>query len=235
MTSSQSRAVLWRYVIKHDTGLAPHIANGMCSLTVCKPKIRQYAKPGEWIMAFAPRAESKGNPLVKYLLKVGSNPPFETYCRDHFGKRRDALYRYDAGWNGQWFDNGHGDHPPSEIGQAEKDKRGLHALVGTEYFHFGSRPRNLLFELMPFCEKRGLSVDSIVAELVHSTQGQSKYCSNDALAVFLAWVGGLPKSSNPPATHPLFPPEGFSVAKAKDVVDVTTSRRSRGRIRLGNC
>jgi hypothetical protein len=202
-------------VIKHDTGLAPHITNGICSLTVCKPKIRQYARPGEWILAFAPKAESGGEPLVKYVMKIDDNPSFEVYCRINFLKRRDAIYRYDSGKDGQWYDNGYHDHSPSEAGQEAKDKRGLHALIGSNYVHFGVYPRNLRFDLMPLCEKRSLNVDTIVSELIHTTQGQSKYCSQDAFDVFLDWVNQLPRSDSPPHTHPPFPIDGGKVVRTK--------------------
>jgi hypothetical protein len=112
-------------------------------------------------------------------MRISENPSFESYCCAYIGLRRDAIYRYDLNANGEWFDNGYGDHgPPNE--QGPKDKGGRHALTSTEFVHFGSRPRDLRFELAAFCHERGLRVEGVVAELVHPTQGQSKYCSRQA-------------------------------------------------------
>lgn len=203
MTSSQIRPVIWRYVIVHDAGLAPHISGGVCSLVVCKPKIRRHAKPGEWVMAFVKAAKSNGNPLVQYVMKVADNPSFEKYCRENIGRRRDAIYRYNSNHRGTWFDNGYSDHAPTD---AQKDQGGQHALVSTEFAHFGSQPRNLLLELMPICDVLGLRADTIVEELVHRTQGESKYCSPEAYKVFVSWIAGLPKDHKAPPCYPSFPP-----------------------------
>jgi hypothetical protein len=102
----------------------------------------------------------------------------------------------------------HHHHPPVPTfipSGAQKDQGGQNALVSTEFVHFGLKPRNLLFELMPICDALALRADAIVGELVHRTQGESKYCSPEAYKAFVSWVEGLPKDRRAPAYHPPFP------------------------------
>lgn len=207
MKSSPNSAVIWRYVIKYDGGLAPHISGGLCSLALCKPRIRRYAKPGEWIIAFVAKGKANGRPLIQYAMKVAENPSFENYCIQYGGKRRDAIYRYDLSPNGEWFDNGYGDHDPLENKKSElRDKGGEHALIAAEFIHFGSEPRDLRLVLMPACDALGIDVETVVDCLMHWTQGHKKWCSRQVYKVFTTWIEGLQKSKEPPPHHKPWPP-----------------------------
>ena len=156
-------------------------------------------------MAFAKAADANDEPLVKYVMRVAETPSFDEYCRANIGKRRDAIYRYGPNADGVWVDNGYGDHDPTKIDHGIRDKGGRHVLVATEFVHFGDKPRNLIFELMPFCDKRGLQAQDVAHELWHRNRGQSKYCSDDAFAIFLEWVSGLPSDTVTPSHHAPFP------------------------------
>ncbi len=37
--------MLWRYVMTHDGGTAPHFGPPLATLAICKPRIRKGAKP----------------------------------------------------------------------------------------------------------------------------------------------------------------------------------------------
>lgn len=202
-----NRPAIWRYVLASDTGLAPHILDGVCSLAVCKPMIRRYGRPGEWVMGFATAAESDGNPLVKYVMYVTDKLPFENYCRAWGGKRRDAFYRYDDDADGVWYDNGYSDHDSSKGDEERRDKGGRHVLVSTDFLHFGTKPRNLIFELMPICERKGLYADEIAHKLWHRGIGQSKYCCPNAYEVFREWIAGLRLDKAKPLHYASFPKE----------------------------
>jgi hypothetical protein len=43
-------ATLRSYVITSDTGFAPNVTGGYCTLATCKPRIRRNADVGEWIL-----------------------------------------------------------------------------------------------------------------------------------------------------------------------------------------
>lgn len=192
-------------MLAHDTGLAPHIYKGVCSLVVCKPRVRQGAEIGDCIVGFQPTKYAKGHAIVSYLMKVTAKLPFEEYCKKYLGKRRDVLYRYGAGKDGVWIDNGlsdHGDGSPREVEQ-QRDESGRYALLSTDYVHFGREGRNLKTELAEFCANG--HVDQIVAELAYLRRGQKKVCSQEAADAFLAWVEGLQKGGNPPQHHWAYP------------------------------
>lgn len=200
-----NRAVIWRYVLVSDDGLAPHIGKGKCSLAVCKPMIRRHAQPGEWVIGFAKAAECKGYPLVKYVMQITESELFKDYCKTWAGKRRDAIYCYDDDANGVWLDNGYRDHDPSEGDLGYRDKGGKCVLISNNFVHFGDKPRNLMFELMPICNRIGFDAEEIADELWHKNIGQSKYCSKNAYDVFNEWVSELTLNKAAPPHHPPFP------------------------------
>jgi hypothetical protein len=49
-----------RYILQHDTGMAPCVDNGLVSLATCKPKIRAGARSGEWVIGFRPSPAPRG-------------------------------------------------------------------------------------------------------------------------------------------------------------------------------
>ncbi|MFO1241341.1 MAG: hypothetical protein U1E64_13435 [Sphingomonadaceae bacterium] len=84
-----------RYILQHDSGMAPCIDHGLVSLATCKPKIRASAKPGEWVVGFRPSPAPRG--LVVWAGQVATNTSVGEYERLHSCKRRggraDAVYR----------------------------------------------------------------------------------------------------------------------------------------------
>ena len=84
-----------RYILQHDTGMAPCIDNGMVSLATCKPRIRASAKPGEWVVGFRPSPAPRG--LVVWAGQVAASIEVGEYERLHSCQQRmgraDAIYR----------------------------------------------------------------------------------------------------------------------------------------------
>jgi len=84
-----------RYILQHDTGMAPCIDHGLVSLATCKPKIRASAKPGEWVVGFRPGLAHRG--LAVWAGQVAECINVGEYERLHSCKRRggraDAVYR----------------------------------------------------------------------------------------------------------------------------------------------
>lgn len=84
-----------RYILQHDTGMAPCIDHGLVSLATCKPKIRASAKLGEWVVGFRPSPAPRG--LVVWAGQVAESIEVAEYERLHSCKRRggraDAVYR----------------------------------------------------------------------------------------------------------------------------------------------
>lgn len=181
MTSSE-KPVIWRYILASDAGLAPHIADRICSLAVCKPKIREHAQKGEWIIGIKAGTARSPDPRIAYVMKVDAIMSFEGYCKKYFRARRDAFYDYSPGSNGKWIDNGLGDHHPSEYPDCErKDKGGKKVLLSTHFAHFGEQGRTLNDIFWP-CDP--LEVD----EFMIKTQGQKKFCQKPMFDAFNKWV-----------------------------------------------
>jgi len=72
---------LFSYCIPHDTGAAPNPFWGICTLVICKPKIRGIAEIGDWIVGTG----SKNSPVgdmsgrVVYVMKVTEKLTMEQY------------------------------------------------------------------------------------------------------------------------------------------------------------
>lgn len=82
-----------RYILPHDTGMAPCVDNGLVSLATCKPAIRRTAKVGDWVLGFRPRPVPRG--LLIWAARVGQVVRIEDY-EPRFRGRSDAVYRSDG-------------------------------------------------------------------------------------------------------------------------------------------
>lgn len=51
---------IYRYILVHDYGIAPCSADGLITLATCKPKIRQTATPGDWVLGFCAGSRARG-------------------------------------------------------------------------------------------------------------------------------------------------------------------------------
>jgi hypothetical protein len=83
-----------RYILQHDTGMAPCVDNGLVSLATCKPKIRAGARSGEWVIGFRPSPAPRG--LVVWAGRVAHSVGVGEYERQYRG-RSDAVYRAKPG------------------------------------------------------------------------------------------------------------------------------------------
>jgi hypothetical protein len=81
---------IMRYILQHDSGMAPCVDDGWVSLATCKPRIRGSAKVGDWVIGFRPRPEDRGLVVwagcVSQIMEVGD---YELRNRG----RSDAVYR----------------------------------------------------------------------------------------------------------------------------------------------
>jgi hypothetical protein len=71
----------YAYRLDHDTGFAPHIVNGICTLCGCKTTtIEQWAQPVSWIVGIGGNGTGKPNRLI-YAMRVEATPSLEALCR----------------------------------------------------------------------------------------------------------------------------------------------------------
>lgn len=71
------------YVVRYDSGFAPNPFYGYCTLATCKPKIRQAARIGDWVIGSGSndRKVRLGGHLV-YAMRVTEEMTFDEYCLD---------------------------------------------------------------------------------------------------------------------------------------------------------
>lgn len=69
------------YRMDHDTGFAPHVARGLCTLCGCKSTtVEAWAKPGSWVIGIGGKGTGKPDALV-YALKVDAAPMLADFSR----------------------------------------------------------------------------------------------------------------------------------------------------------
>ena len=72
---------IYSYVVAHDTGAAPNVDGGICTIAICKPAIRRNAQEGDWIvgdidgLTVIPKAE-----LEATVTRAQSIATAETAC-----------------------------------------------------------------------------------------------------------------------------------------------------------
>jgi len=67
---------LFSYIVPTDSGFAPNPYGGSCTLACCKPKIRQYANVGDWIIGTT-LAPEKGK--LVYAMRIDRGLTFDLY------------------------------------------------------------------------------------------------------------------------------------------------------------
>ena len=71
----------YAYRLDHDTGFAPHVMDGVCTLCGCKTtSIEVWAQPGSWVVGIGGNNTGKPNLLI-YAMKVECNPTVGDLCR----------------------------------------------------------------------------------------------------------------------------------------------------------
>lgn len=69
---------LFSYIIEADNGFSPNPFGGLCTLACSKPKIRYYAKIGDWVMGttIGPKKDS-----LVFAMKISRALPFDLYWK----------------------------------------------------------------------------------------------------------------------------------------------------------
>jgi hypothetical protein len=146
---------IYRYVLAYDGGTAPRPFGSVCSLAICKPKIRAAAEPGDWIIGFRSRHPGE----VLYALQVSERMSFGDYWQDaRFADRKpgaspypDNIYRVDE--DGCLVQEPNPVHTPQNV---SRDTGVKYVLLGHRFWYFGRHSVPLPNHLM---------------HLVHTTQG----------------------------------------------------------------
>lgn len=85
-------AKLYSYIVARDYGFAPNPFYGFCTLATCKPKIRENAEIGDWIIGTGSKSKGRDGCLV-YAMRVTEAMSFDEYWADsRFLRKRPDLH-----------------------------------------------------------------------------------------------------------------------------------------------
>src|SRR5713226_4161881 len=72
----------------HDTGFAPHVERGVCTLCGCKTTtVESWAKPGGWVIGIGGNGTGKPDDLI-YAMEVESNKSVKEHSPNVVGYLR---------------------------------------------------------------------------------------------------------------------------------------------------
>ena len=141
---------LFSYVVARDYGFAPNPFFGICTLATCKPKIRETASHGDWIIGTGSKVRGRQGHLV-FAMRVSETFTFNDYWFDErFLNKRpnlqgslkqafgDNIYFQDE--NGCW--NQRNSHHSYENGvpnihNIERDTQANRVLAGVDFVYWG--------------------------------------------------------------------------------------------------
>jgi Nucleotide modification associated domain 2 len=150
------------YVVDRDLGFAPNPFHGFCSLATCKPRIRNSAQIGDWIVGVGGgRLRAPGRCV--FAMKVSRKVTFNEYWEnDEFKDKRpvrngskkmmlgDNIYFHNAETNTWTQAHSHHSHPDGTLNEFNKnrDTQSRNVLLSNHFYYFGSAapefPTNLL-------------------------------------------------------------------------------------------
>lgn len=79
---------LHSYVLKHDSGFAPNVSHGYCTLATCKPKVRMNANVGDWVIGTGSLSQNDNEDRLLYAMKIE-----EILSYDEYFKREEFEYK----------------------------------------------------------------------------------------------------------------------------------------------
>ncbi len=171
---------IWRYVLATDNGMAPCVENKWLSLCCCKPRIRESARVGDWVVGFVPKRIKLAH--VAWLGRVGKIFPLGEY-EQQFSSRLDAIYSLRRSASGEEvLVPLRTDYHADEHSRA-RDLKGRNCLIFEPFWYWGNA---------------GVPVPHEIADLAHYHVGQStRKSSPEKIASLEAWA----KSVAPPGVH----------------------------------
>lgn len=203
MDSNQSptrQRALYSYCITHDYGLAPNPFGNVCTLAVCKPRIREHAKIGDWVLGTGSTAHGFENKVI-YAMEVTnkmSMMDYDKFCKNYLKSKIPDIESEDLTKRvgDSIYDYSNGDsHPPSIRNSlhTEENRRtdlsGEYVLLSNNFYYFGSKP---------------ISLDERFKDFVHQAPNCKKKEDQKVIADFIRWLTHLGKTPNTIHAVPFF-------------------------------
>lgn len=179
---------LFSYVVRDDAGSAPNPFWGVCTLVICKPRIRRAAQVGDWLVGTGPADSPVGDirGKVVYAMQVTNKMPMHKYdkwAQDNLPEKvPDPLNRDLRRWLGDAIYDFNEDPPRIRPGSVHNDSNrqtdlnGEYALLSEHFFYFGNQP---------------IALPEHLRGLVQRAQGHRSVSNAPYLEPFLDWLNGL--------------------------------------------
>lgn len=153
---------LYSYKMTHDTRFAPNPLFGVLTLATCKPRLRKYAKVGDWISGWtsqriAHNPTPVGEEKLIYLARVSEKLTFAEYWEKY--PEKQPVFTYDKDVLERFGDN---IYKPVEggfeqirnidhnAGDMARDLSGEYVLLCKEFYYFSCiNPLEIPQELKP--------------------------------------------------------------------------------------
>jgi hypothetical protein len=195
MTTKQPR--LFSYILRIDDGAAPNPFWGLCTLTICKPRIREKAKPGDWVVGTGSKRVRQKNGTFKdysnhliYAMKVTctkSLKEYDTFCKTKFKKKIPKYYNrndYRLRMGDCIYDYSNRTTPtlrPSvhKEKNIKTDLSGLNSLLSDHFYYFGNNP---------------VIVPSYLKTIIKKNQGHKKIENQELIDKFINWISQYKKN-----------------------------------------
>ena len=193
---NSTMSCIYSYVVRYDSGFAPNPFYGYCTLATCKPKIRQFASVGDWVIGTGSKMNKQENLLV-YAMCVTEICDFDTYwLSDRFFDKRpvsngsrkqrsgDNIYHH-SDIDGEWIqEDSYHSHPDTKTRQKhiERDTKVNRVLISDNYYYYGGEGPEIpsKFRRAGPCELIG-------------GRGWRKITKAAQVKQIIAWIGNLPK------------------------------------------
>ncbi len=147
---------LYSYCLRYDNGAAPNPFWGICTLVICKPKIRQSAEIGDWIVGTGSANSDVGNLAGKlvYAMQVTAKMTmrdYDDFCQKNYPNklpRWRAKEDYRLRLGDCIYDYSNGDNPKLRLSvhkeeNQQTDMGGKYALISDQFYYFGDNSRQL--------------------------------------------------------------------------------------------
>jgi hypothetical protein len=179
---------IYTYVIEHDLGFAPNPFHGICTLACCKPRIRKYAKKGDYVIGTA-AADTKKRGHMIYWMRISKIITFDDYWKDP----KFLIKRPDM-WAGRMYRYGDNIYYPDAVTAKYHAVDSFHSEE-----HGGASPANLkrdtgtttrvlLGDDFAYWGSDGPKIPKSLEDFVVETQGHKCRFAAERVTDFLAWL-----------------------------------------------
>lgn len=182
-----SKTTLFTYRLRYDDGAAPNPFGGVCSLVICKPRIRLRAQEGDWIAGTG--AVSSGLPgashRLVYAMKVTRKmlmEEYDTHTRRNLPVKVPDIRNEDPRrWVGDSIYDFSTTPPRIRRGVHDENSRdtdlgGQYALLSSHFFYFG---------------RNAIPLPEDLRRIVKEGQGERSKGNAPHVARFIDWIEGL--------------------------------------------